>query len=72
MLSTWDAVQDSELFLKGGGIAIERTSIEGKILLSTSGVCGFRFYVQQYRVLFVAGEHCAVEMSNAYGTSRRS
>lgn len=75
MLLTRGAVQICGLLQKIDGIEIEDLSIEGRILLSASRVCGRGFDLQQYNVLFGAGEHClqcVVEVSSAQSTSEAS
>lgn len=65
MLLTREVEQSFELSQKGSRVEIEGTSAERRILLSSSGVCGYSFDVQQYTVLFDAGEHCVVGVSTA-------
>lgn len=67
MLFTRRAVQLSELFEKRGGTGIGGTSIEGRIPLPASDVCGGELGVQQYNRLLTAREHCVIEVGNAEG-----
>lgn len=60
MLFTCGAVQNFEFLQKKAGMEIEDSSIEEEILLSALVVFGCSSDVQQYIVVLMAGEHCAI------------
>lgn len=69
MLFTSGAVQILEPLQKEGGIQVGLTSIEGRILFSSSGVGGCKLVVQQWIVLVGSGRHCVIKASRGQGTS---